>query len=460
MTSRIGSYAARALGTLALAALGWILFVGSPAGAGVGSDGFGVVDSTTGVWYLRDSGTGATTSFYFGDPGDSPFVGDWDCDGVDTPGLFRRSDGFVYLRNSNTQGTADLEFFFGNPGDYPLVGDFNGDGCDTVSIYRPAEARVYVINALGEDGKGLGAADFSYLFGNPGDVPFTGDFNGDGVHMVGLHRISTGLVYYRNTHTQGSADDQFVFGNPGDLIVAGAWTDAHTHDTVGLFRPLQGVMYLNYANAATVADEEHLYGSQNMVPIAGSFGTLPGLDDPPPGNPELETSPVFTIGDSVMLGVGCTPDRTQCLGGVWNLEQVIPDLRSDASVSRGYGVADTILEDYLAQGNNPRVIVVHLGTNGAPSLSQVLDVIDAAGPDRRVLLVNVRQSNTANQATANARIAEAAQLRENAELVDWYAEAESELDLDAIDPSYGAHLWSTSARRVYVELIEAAIAGS
>ena len=46
--------------------------------------------------------------FYFGNPGDYPFMGDWDCDDVDTPGLYRQSDGYVYLRNSNTQGIADV----------------------------------------------------------------------------------------------------------------------------------------------------------------------------------------------------------------------------------------------------------------------------------------------------------------------------------------------------------------
>jgi hypothetical protein len=66
-------------------------------------------------------------------------MGDWNCDGVQTPGLYRQSDGFVYLRNSNTQGVADITFFFGNPGDVPIAGDFNGNGCDTVSIYRPSE---------------------------------------------------------------------------------------------------------------------------------------------------------------------------------------------------------------------------------------------------------------------------------------------------------------------------------
>ena len=88
----------------------------------------GLVDPSTGVWYLRDE-WGVIGSFYYGNPGDVPFLGDWDGDGIETPGLYRQSDGYVYLRNTNTQGIADIKFFFGNPGDVPLAGDFDGDGC-------------------------------------------------------------------------------------------------------------------------------------------------------------------------------------------------------------------------------------------------------------------------------------------------------------------------------------------
>ena len=213
---------------------------GSPAVAAVQQDTVGVVDETTGVWYLRGP-TGDTTSFYYGDPWDYAMVGDWDCDTIDTPGLYRQSDGYVYLRNSNTQGVADIRFYFGNAGDIPLAGDFNGDGCDTVSIYRPSQGRVFIINQLGANDGGLGAADYDYYFGNPGDKPFVGDFNNNGQDTVGLHRESTGLVYYRNTHTQGIADYSFIYGDPGDKIIAGRWVQDPTPgpDTVGHLPPLQ-----------------------------------------------------------------------------------------------------------------------------------------------------------------------------------------------------------------------------
>ena len=179
----------------------------------------GLVDPTQGLWHLYDNT--AETRFYYGNPGDYPFMGDWNCNGTETPGLYRQSDGYVYLRNSNTQGNADIKFYFGNPGDVPVAGDFNGDGCDTVSIYRPSNQSFYIINRLGANDGGLGAAETSYVFGNPGDKPFVGDFDGDGIETAGLHRESTGLVYFRNSHTQGNADSQFIFSSPGDRFVAG-----------------------------------------------------------------------------------------------------------------------------------------------------------------------------------------------------------------------------------------------
>jgi hypothetical protein len=208
-----------------------------------------------------------TTSFYFGNPGDVAFAGDWDCDGLDTPGLYRQSDGFVYLRNSNTQGVADIRFFFGNPGDVPMAGDFDHDGCDTVSIYRPSEQRVYVIDELGSGDRGLGAATHSFMFGNPGDRPFIGDFDGDGTDTVGLHRASTGLVYFRNSNTTGLADSQFVFGNPGDLIAAGDWIGAG-RDTVAVYRPSNQTLYIKYANSAGNADVQLVAGPQTGLAAA------------------------------------------------------------------------------------------------------------------------------------------------------------------------------------------------
>ncbi|MGI9667152.1 MAG: LCP family protein [Acidimicrobiia bacterium] len=263
---------ARDLGALssALNAIAPTGFNAAPVPAG--AHGVGLVDPTQGIWHLRTR-DGDPASFFYGNPGDYPFMGDWDCNGTDTPGLYRQSDGYVYLRNSNTQGPADIRFFFGDPGDVPLAGDFNGDGCDTLSLYRPPEARIYVINKLGQNDGGLGEAEYSYIFGNPGDKPFTGDFNGNGTTTVGLHRESTGYMYFRNTNTQGIAHYEFYFGNPGDRLIAGDWTGAN-EDFPAVYRPSNRTVYMRFSNTQGNADEFYQWGESNYIPVAGDFGAL------------------------------------------------------------------------------------------------------------------------------------------------------------------------------------------
>jgi len=231
----------------------------------------GLVDPAAGHWALREEGM--ETRFYFGNPGDYPFVGDWDCSGNATSGLYRQSDGYVYLRNSNTQGNADIRFFFGNPGDIPLAGDFDGDGCDTVSIYRPSEARFYIINELGDDEGGLGAAEYSFLFGDMGDKPVVGDWDGDGIDEIGLHRESTGFFYYRNTLTTGIADGQFYFGDPGDRFIAGDWGGTEGQETPAVFRPSDTTFYFRHTLTQGNADSQFIWpgAGTNWLPVAGDF---------------------------------------------------------------------------------------------------------------------------------------------------------------------------------------------
>jgi uncharacterized protein YkwD len=238
-----------------------------PCPSGAACDAVGFVDGA-GRWhrYERLASDAIVDAFFYGDPGDVAFMGDWNCDGVATPGLYRQSDGYVYLRNSNTQGVADVRFFFGDPGDVPLAGDFDGNGCDTVSLFRPGSNRVYVINELGSDDGGLGAADFDFLFGNPGDAPFVGDFDGDGIDSVGLYRRATGFVYFRDGLSSGVADFEFFYGDPGDVIVAGDW-DGDGDDTVAVYRPGDGRFYVNLENAPGAADHTVTVGEDYVAAV-------------------------------------------------------------------------------------------------------------------------------------------------------------------------------------------------
>ena len=70
-----------------------------------------------------------------------------------------------YLRNSQTTGGADTVFVYGNPsGDIPVTGDWDGNGSITPGVVRGGTW--YLRNA-----NSTGAADVSFVYGNPGDIP-------------------------------------------------------------------------------------------------------------------------------------------------------------------------------------------------------------------------------------------------------------------------------------------------
>ena len=251
---------------------------GAPALAGTPQDTVGVVDQTTGVWYLRDASNGATTSFYYGNPGDYPMVGDWNCDWIDTPGLYRQFDGYVYLRNSNTQGNADIRFFFGNPGDFCSPGiSTKTVATQSQSTGRPRLASSSSMNSVRMMVASVRPTTRSFSairVTSRSPVTSTTTVRTPWVCIVSRRVSST----FANTLTTGIADSDFFYGNPGDQIITGSWAEDPTKgpDTVGLFRPSNGRFYLRFENSQGNANVDFAYGNVDMTGVAGDFGVLPG----------------------------------------------------------------------------------------------------------------------------------------------------------------------------------------
>ena len=63
-------------------------------------------------------------------------AGDWDGDGKDTTGVFRPSNGVIFLKNKNETGIADIALNYGLPGDQYLLnglGVIRADDLETVA---------------------------------------------------------------------------------------------------------------------------------------------------------------------------------------------------------------------------------------------------------------------------------------------------------------------------------------
>jgi hypothetical protein len=220
---------------------------------------------SNGFVYIRNTNdTGiANAEFFYGTAGDVPVAGDWNGDGTDTIGIYR--NGTFFLRNSNNSGFADIQFPFGAAGDIPIVGDWDGDGIDTVGIVRGNTIFLRNSNTAGN-------ADIQFNYGTSTDIFITGDWNGDGVDTIGCFRSTNGFVYIRNTNTTGIADFEFFYGQAGDKPVTGDW-NGDGIDTIGIVRGNQ--WFLRNTNTSGFAEIQYFYGTDTDVPISGDWDGQP-----------------------------------------------------------------------------------------------------------------------------------------------------------------------------------------
>ena len=221
-----------------------------------------------GRWHIRRPGQ-ADYTFFYGNPGDVPLFGDWDGDGVDTPGMYRPSNGFAYLTDTlppdGGSGVAEFDFFFGIPGDQVFVGDWDGDGADSLGISRGG--KMYLANT-----NATVVADLEFWFGLPTDIAYGADTDGDGKDSVIVYRESTSFAYYTNDTNSSVAptDGELFFGIPGDKFVMGDW-DGDGMDTAGIFRGSNRTVYLRNSNDTGNADESYNWGGSTWRPVAGRW---------------------------------------------------------------------------------------------------------------------------------------------------------------------------------------------
>jgi len=212
--------------------------------------------------------------FDFGIKTEIPIVGDWNKDKVSTVGRYDSVNSVFSLRNSLSSGGADIVFTTPIKKDgakNPITGDFDGDGYTTTGVFVDTTKPTFYIKNSNVDG----LSDYSFIFGNQGDIPITGDWDGDGVTSIGLYRPLTNTFYLKNSNSSGKADINFVLGNTGDIPITGDW-DGDGVTSIGLYRPSTNTYYLKNANASGSFDYTFNFGNSGDLPISGAWLGIPG----------------------------------------------------------------------------------------------------------------------------------------------------------------------------------------
>jgi hypothetical protein len=204
-------------------------------------------------WMLRSGFTtgAARSALRFGGTG-TPLMGDFDGNGVTTPARFH--DGVWTIQPSPSPAT--VSFTFGQPGDQPVIGDWNGDGDDEVGVLR---GNTFLLR------RGIGATGGVRTVVLPAGLtgrPVAADWNGDGYDTVGVFHHGTWTVLLANE--TGAAASTVVFGAAAGIPVAGDW-NADGRAGIGVYR--RGVWSIRQTLTTGPAVRTFAFGSDPALPI-------------------------------------------------------------------------------------------------------------------------------------------------------------------------------------------------
>ncbi|MGO4598014.1 acyltransferase family protein [Terrabacter sp. 2RAF25] len=176
--------------------------------------------------------------------------------------------------------------------------------------------------------------------------------------------------------------------------------------------------------------------SSAQAPPAMGGATATNASFTMPAGPEIDA-----YGDSIMVG------------SLQALRYYFPGIRIDAKSNRRWSDG---LTEVTARGDaNRRAVVLAFGTNAGVDEDAVNKVLDALGPRRMVVLVNV-MGPFARIDTDNATLEVVARNRPNVVVADW-ADAirahPEQVQSDRVHPTIkGAHLFSKTVRQAMADL--------
>lgn len=273
-----------------------------------------------GRWILGTADDGARAAdsareAVFGLADGIPLAGDFNGDGIDEIGIYRRGHFFLDLNGNGRWDDHDLWAWLGDDFDLPVTGDWNGDGKDDIGIFGPAwpgdplalafetglpdmrnqllpipkpknvppkpQEATSGLRLMRHTAAGTTRADVIdhvFLYGAGKQIPVTGDWSGDGIKNIGVFQDGRWRLDADGDGRWSEKDRVFEYGAAGDLPVVGDF-DGDGIDEIGVFRGGQWIVDLDGNHERDARDAVFSLGGPGDLPVVGDWNG-DGSDEP------------------------------------------------------------------------------------------------------------------------------------------------------------------------------------
>ena len=204
--------------------------------------------------------------------GDVPVPGDYDGDGISDLAVYRPASGVWFIKLSATGFTTSASFQWGLSSDAPVPGDYDGDGKTDLAVFRPASGTWFILQST----TGY-ATSVSFQWGQIGDAPTThnpiayameataqgagsalasltrsSDLDGDGRSDLTVYRPSTGTWFSLKSSANYGTSTVFNLGVSTDLPVTGDF-DGDGRTDAAAFTPATGIWSILWSSLGTIS---------------------------------------------------------------------------------------------------------------------------------------------------------------------------------------------------------------